>query len=276
MFDIFGFKARRQAREEKRKAKEAEKLAIAQEKKRQYRERKDKIDAYLAEYKKQDDARRSARYMELKERANRHNNICPKCDSTDVIHNIVRGKGEIHGESHSSYTSSSSSFLFGGSSYGYGSGHGKIDGEFDTLPVNKCKKCGNEWNIEEVKYPDSENIFDTWKEFAPSCLYYRIEEYFKLEYDPYDEKEPCNSLEEKREKFFEDASKNWNLVKYKKVPRYMLEYALFNGMTESSYRIEHLPKEFNYHEDDDEYSYRMTDGLWEIVKKIVGWEGTEE
>ena len=29
--------------------------AIAQEKKRQYRERKDKIDAYLAEYKKQDD-----------------------------------------------------------------------------------------------------------------------------------------------------------------------------------------------------------------------------
>ena len=56
----------------------------------------------------------------------------------------------------------------------------------------------------------------------------------------------------------------------------MIEVALFEGFTEQYYFEEYLDKRFNYHKNDDKYSYRMTDEMWEVAKKIIGWEGTEE
>ena len=56
----------------------------------------------------------------------------------------------------------------------------------------------------------------------------------------------------------------------------MIEHALYKGFTEHYFGLEYLDKKlFNYKEGDDQYSYTMTDEMWEIVKKIIGWEGIE-
>lgn len=57
------------------------------------------------------------------------NNVCPKCGSTKVVDKISQLKGEING-----------------SSFGYyGYSHGSIHGTMDTLEINKCNDCTNEW-----------------------------------------------------------------------------------------------------------------------------------
>lgn len=269
MFDIFGIRAKRKAEKE---AKEAQKIAEAQEKKKRYQERKAKIVAYYDDYYKKEDEKRREEFRKIKESVDFLNNTCPKCYSKNVIQSIVRGKGEIHGES--------SSTSFGGGSFlgfsSYGHGHGKIDGEYDTLPVCKCKDCGHEWNIKEAEMRNIYDIFSTYSSSGPWSLYFRIEDYLELKYNPYDEKEEFNSLEEKQENFCKKASEHWILKDYRAIPRYMIEYALYQGLVEHEYRLENLNKIYNYHEGDDQYSYTMSDELWEIVKKILKWEGTEE
>ena len=43
-----------------------------------------------------------------------------------------------------------------------------------------------------------------------------------------------------------------------------------------SYYVDRINKLFNFNADeDDQYSYTMSDELWEIVKKLIGWKGTE-
>ena len=253
MFDLFGFKARKQAREEAMKEKEAKELEAMQEKKRIYKERKAKIDAWLKIYNDKMYNISSKLNSERRDRIDEENSICPKCGSKNVVHKVARSKGEIHG-----------------------SGHSKIDGEFDTYPVNRCKNCENEWNVKEFKRIEATNDFSHYSSISPGYLYRRIEEYYEMKYDPKDVKEECNSLDEKREKYCEIQSKTYLLKPYKTIPRYMADVALYEGFIENFYFAETLDKIFNYHKDDDKYSYRMTDEMWEVVKKIIGWEGTEE
>ena len=57
----------------------------------------------------------------------------------------------------------------------------------------------------------------------------------------------------------------------------MIDYALYKGISEHYYNLDRIDKElYNYQEDDDKYSYTMSDEMWEVVKKIIGWKGTEE
>lgn len=101
----------------------------------------DRIEAlYLIENKRLNDklASEIEKYdKKEKKRIKKANEICPKCKSTKVVDKISQLKGEING---SSYNSSSFGLL-GGSSYGSGSIHGSMD----TLEINKCNECGNEW-----------------------------------------------------------------------------------------------------------------------------------
>lgn len=276
MFDLFGFKARKQAREEARKEKEAKELEAMQEKKRIYKERKDKIDAWLKTYNDKMYSISSKLNSERRDRIDEENSICPKCGSKNVVHKVVRSKGEIHGSGSSSISGSFGGGLLSIGGSMYGSGHSKIDGEFDTYPVNRCKNCENEWNVKEFKRIEATNDFSHYSSISPGYLYRRIEEYYEMKYDPKDVKEECNSLDEKREKYCEIQSKTYLLKPYKTIPRYMVDVALYEGFTENFYFAETLDKIFNYHKDDDKYSYRMTDEMWEVVKKIIGWEGTEE
>lgn len=257
---------------------EEKRLAKAAEKKKAYQKRKDKILAYLKEYDIAIDAKSKEIYEEKKKEVDEKNSTCPRCGSKNVVHKVVRTKGEIHGTGSSGSYGSIGGSLFGfaGSVSSYG--HSSIDGEIDTLQINRCKDCEEEWNIEELDddYGRVNSAFSNYDSFKPGFLFRRVEEYYEMKYDPYDVKNKCNSLEEMREEFFNLYSKSHYFADYKKCPRYMIEYTLYKGFTEHFYSLEDLDKTlFNYNKDDDQYSYTMTDEMWEIVKKIIGWEGPE-
>ena len=266
MFDIFGIRAYF-------KAKREEKEHRLKEKKQRYQNRKKIIQDYLKDYYKKDFDHRKKEYEENQKRANELNSKCPKCGSINVINNIRRTKGEIHGESHT-YHSSSSHFL--SSSNFFSSGHGKIDGELDTLPINKCKDCGNEWNIEKAKFPTEHNIFSIYSSNLPLYLYDRIEEYLKMEYDPNDITDVCNSLEEKRQEYINKCRNGCMLKQAQYLPKYMIGYLVWKGMTEYHYREESLDKALGYNEKLDEFSYVTPDELWKIIKEIIDWKGEDK
>ena len=279
--DLFGFKARKQARLAREKAErekaEAERLEQARRNKEAYQSRKAQIEKYLKEYhSKQYDIAKE--YVD-KENAKiyKENSVCPKCGSHNVINHIKRVKGEVHGSgSHRSYSSASHS-LFSGS-YSHSSyGDSKLDGELDTFPVNKCKDCGNEWAItEKEKVSDYNNDeFSHYDSTAPGYLFRRVKEYLDMKYDPYDVTERFNSLQEKLDDFVAGTSKIYILKAYRTAPRYMVEYALYEGINESSYSRNNLDNRFGSIKDKDHYSYTMPDELWEIVKIILGWKGEE-
>lgn len=257
---------------------EEKRLEKAAEKKKAYQERKDKILAYLKEYDIARDAKSKEIYEEKKKEVDEKNSTCPRCGSKNVVHKVVRTKGEIHGTGSSGSYGSIGGSLFGfaGSVSSYG--HSSIDGEIDTLQINRCKDCEEEWNIEELDddYGRVSSAFSNYDSFKPGFLFRRIEEYYEMKYDPYDVKNECNSLDEMKEKFFERYSRSYIFEEYKKCPRYMIEYALYKGFTENFYGLEDMDKKlFNYHKDDDEFSYTMSDEMWEVVKKMIGWNGIE-
>jgi ribosomal protein S27AE len=278
---LFGFKARKQARLARKKAErekaEAERLEQARRDKEAYQSRKRQIENYLEEYSsKQYDIAKE--YVDEKnEMIDKENSICPKCGSQNVINHIKRVKGEVHGGgSHSSY-SYASHILFGGSYIHNSYGSSKIDGELDTFPVNKCKDCGNEWALKEKKtvYEYKNDDFSRYDSIAPGYLFSRVEEYFGMKYDPYDVTEKFNSLQEKLDDFVALTSKISILKAYRTAPRYMVEYALYEGIDENNYSNNDLDKRFGSVKDKDHYSYTMPDELWEVVKIILGWKGEE-
>ncbi len=270
MFDIFGIRARIKAKKE---AREAEELAKAQEKKRIYQERKILILEYRKKYFKEQEKIIEDLNKKRKERLDLKNSHCPRCKSSNVITKISRTKGEVHGDEYSSSYLSSGLF---GSSYSSHS-HSNIDGEVDTLPINRCKDCGHEWYAEVYEPYEVNDIFSTYNSFLPGFLYRKIDEYLNLEYDPKDTKEECNSLEEKKNKFIEKYSTLDTLEPYRTVPRYMIETSLCDEILNwRSYYVDRINKLFNFNVDeDDQYSYIMSDELWKIVKKLIGWKGTE-
>lgn len=274
MFDIFGIRKRR---EEKRRAEEAARQAELQEKKRQYQARKKLITDYLDVYLKEERKKTDERYDRDKKYAEQANSKCPKCGSKNVVNHIRRTKGEIHGNGSISGFSSHSSGLFSSHSLSSLNGRSKIDGELDTLPVNKCNDCGNEWKVEEVKYGTVYNKFSTHNSTCPNQLFFRLEEYLDMEYDSNDITEECNSLEEKREKYVNEISSNkYIFTEYRTAPRYMIEYALYNSITQFYFREETAVEKFGFDKDTDCYSYQMSDELWEITKKLLNWKGDEE
>lgn len=257
---------------------EEKRLEKAAEKKKAYQERKDKILAYLKEYDIARDAKSKEIYEEKKKEVDEKNSTCPRCGSKNVVHKVVRTKGEIHGKGNGGSYGSIGGSLLGFAGSVSSDWHSSIDGEIDTLQVNRCKDCEEEWNIEELDddYGRVNSAFSNYDSFKPGFLFRRIEEYYKMKYDPYDVKNECNSLDEMKEKFFERNSRSYNFEEYKKCPRYMIEYALYKGFTEHFYGLEDMDKKlFNYHKDDDEFSYTMSDEMWEVVKKMIGWNGIE-
>lgn len=273
MFDIFGIRHRR---EEKRKQEEAERLALAQEKKRLYQERREKICKWMDSYEDRLSKEAHAEFEKEIEEAAKVNSTCPKCHSKDVINLIHRTKGELHGKIDGSSSTSHYGGLFSSSSHSHSNTHGEIDGELDTHPVNKCKACGHEWQIVDPEYQGYDNAFSYYDSISPTQLYHRLDGYLTATFDPYDVKENFNSLEEKRNAEVEYARKSHWLDTYRTAPRYMIEYALYGALTQFHFRCHDADTLFNYHDEDDHYSYTMSDELWEITKNMLDWKGEEE
>jgi hypothetical protein len=91
----------------------------------------------------------------------------------------------------------------------------------------------------------------------------------------------CNSLEEVQEKYIENYSDMWVIKPYRHVPRYMIEYAIFNALTDdivgwNGVRDKKTAEIFGYNENDDQFSYIMPDKVWEVARKLIKWEGEEQ
>lgn len=237
---------------------------------RVYRERKKKITDYLSEYRKKESDERELEYKKSLEECRKKNSVCPKCGANSIIHNIKRTKGEVHGEGKFSHTSRSSGGFLWGSASSYAQGSSKVDGEMDTYPVNKCTVCGHEWFIENAERPKSRSIFSDYETSCPGFLARNYLRYVELKYNPDDIREECDSLEEKQDALIETMSRR--LKCYSEVPRYMVEYAYYKG---SSPYSEIRREDHGISEEDDEYSYVFPEEKWEVIKKLIGWKGTE-
>ena len=251
-----------------REKREQEQLKNAAEARAAYQARKKSITDFLdRDYKRRDEIRRND-FLTEKGRCDKANGACPKCHSNNVIHIIKRAKGEIHGEG--SWSGYHSSLFFSSSSHT--SGHLSLDGSSDTYPVNKCKDCGNEWNVEETEYPSDVDPFSPYSSFAPMRLCDDTADYVNLTWDPRDVKEECGSLEEKKEAFLAKSRSRFWFEDYRTAPREALEYAAYRYM-EYTGRDEDVMKVFRPKDGDDEYTYTFPDDVWEAVKKVIGWEG---
>lgn len=240
IFDYFKKKKEERARllEENRRKMEEN---LRKEKLR-YNERKSYIDDFvnklnLAEHEKEMQSVKTHNDL-----AKRHNSVCPNCFSKDIVKKFKRQKGEIHGSIDGESYSSHSGFLFGSSSYQSGYVNGKIDGNLDTLKVNKCNHCGNEWEIMEEKLwlKNKEYYFGKidWKfnttYFIKNCIlaFEKIDEFNPSRLD-----EECNTIEEKikeqvnyiKNKCCYDHTKELPLeVLYYYVRKYDYEVSLYN------------------------------------------------
>ena len=240
IFDYFKKKKEEQARllEENRRKMEEN---LRKEKLR-YNERKSYIDDFvnklnLAEHEKEIESVKSHNDL-----AKRHNSVCPNCFSKDIVHKFKRQKGEMHGSIDGESYSYHSGFLFGSSSYQSGYVNGKIDGNLDTLKVNKCNHCGNEWEIMEEKLwlKNKDYYFGKidWKfnitYFIKNCILAleKIDEFNPSRLD-----EECNTIEEKieqqvnyiKDKCCYEHTKELPLeVLYYYVRKYDYEVSLYN------------------------------------------------
>lgn len=247
-----------------KRKREAERLAEAQAERERYQERKRMIVEYLKEYHSEKSERETERYFNDRKEAEKENSVCPLCHSKNVVHHIVRTKGELHGDGSSH--SGSSSFLFSHSAYSNSSW--KIDGALDTLPVNKCNDCGHEWNIKKAERVETN---DWYGRTYARWFYDDIKDYLRIGFDPYDKTEQYNSLEEKQNAFTENVSEEFFIEPLRNAPRYMLDYMVFCGHD----KYDNFSDIFDFKPDDDEFSYIMPDRIFEIVKRLIKWEGED-
>jgi hypothetical protein len=158
------------------------------------------------------------------------------------VKKFKRNKGSLNGYIDGSSYSSHGSFLFHSSSYHNSSIDGKIEGDIDTIRVNKCNHCGNEWEIMEEKLwlNSKEYYFGKidWKfnttYFIKNCMlaFEKIDEFNPSRLD-----EECNTIEEKieqqvnyiKDKCCYDHTKELPLeVLYYYVRKYDYEVSLYN------------------------------------------------
>ena len=179
-------------------------------KKEKYNQYKEYIDSIVSQFELEEENKRHEYIDKIREVYKIHNQTCPNCKSKNIIQVFRRPKGEIHG-SLNGY-SSHSSYLFGShSSY---SSRGKIDGNLDTLRVNQCKECGQEW-----EHKDENQMIYSSNWYSGKCnryenvplflrrIWYLIEDI--EEYDPNKLDNPCNSIEEFIEIKKEEICKCW-------------------------------------------------------------------
>lgn len=176
-------------------------------KKEYFTNRKTLVDSYVKNnIDKQFDLSRSYRQREA-ERNKNHNSRCPICGSNEVVLNYKRYKGEVKGSLDGSYSSS----LF------RGSGHvsGNLDGKFDTLVVNKCNKCGNEWeNRPETAYLINNDWYAGKFNYEENTKAFLRKIGRKLKdvdnFDKYSLDETCTTKQEKFDKCIDDIKEYLN------------------------------------------------------------------
>lgn len=109
------------------------------------------------------------------------NGICPHCKGTNIIQQYHRSKGDIR---------SSGSFI-----------EPSLSGDVDTLRVNKCNDCGNEWEYKEHCY-----TYDAYSNTESNLRYLigQLDDIVNVEYDSSSISEEYNSRKEKKQALIDE------------------------------------------------------------------------
>ena len=242
----------KRAQEELRLAEEAKQKAIA-ERKASYNTRKEYINKLVTTHNKEQAQKRSD-YIDKKEKENKKDNHrCPRCGCTETIEVFRRPKGELTGSFSSNSSSSYSHGLFSGYGESSHSSRGSLKGSLDTLKVNRCTKCENEWEIlPEVIYPSQIDYFvgeEDWDTYAKHFINDVTRLIRKIkEFDPSQLDNKFNSVDE----IIEDTK---NDIWYKKVKGWSLEL-LYYMAYQNKYDIrreEEVFAEYNYNDGGQDY-----------------------
>ena len=208
MWPFSYFKRKKEEALEKKHQEELHQLQLRKEKYNRYKEY---IDSIVFQFNSEEKNKRNEYIDKVREENKTHNQTCPNCNSRNIIQVFRRPKGELHG-SLNSY-SSHSSYLFGSHSSHRSSG--KIDGSLDTLKVNQCKECGQEWEHKDEKemiyssdwYSGKCDRYENVSSFLRR-VWYLIEDIET--YNPNKLDNPCNSIQEFIEMKKEEICKNWS------------------------------------------------------------------
>lgn len=207
MWPFSYFKRKKEEALEKKRQEELHQFQLRKEKYNRYKEY---IDSVISQFKSEEENKRHQYIDKIREENKIHNQTCPNCESKNIIQVFKRPKGEIHGSlnGHSSY----SSYLFGSHSSHRLSG--KIDGNLDTLKVNQCQECGQEWEHKDEKqmiygsdwYSGKCDRYENVASFLRR-VWYLIQDVEM--YNPNKLDNPCNSVQEFIEMKKEEICKHW-------------------------------------------------------------------
>ena len=202
MWPFSYFKRKKEEALEKKRQEELHQLQLRKEKYNRYKEY---IDSTVSQFKSEEDDKRKEYEDKIREQNKIHNQTCPNCKSENIIQVFRRHKGELHG-SFNSHSSHSSRFFESHFSH---RSSGNIDGNLDTLRINQCKDCGQEWEHKDEKkiiYPSDwySGKCDRYEKVSGFlrrvwCLIEDVEKY-----DPNKLDNPYNSVEE----FIDDKKEN--------------------------------------------------------------------
>ena len=243
MFDLFGIKRRREERERKEKERlESIKKAIE----RRIELRRAVIDPYISKKNEESDRIGEDEYNKAKSECDAKNSVCPKCGGKDIINRFVRVQGDLEGHSYS----------------GLYTGSGSIKGSLDTLKVNECKACGNQWEVAEVEHSRE---YYTPADFSPYDYCSRIGFLYRR----------VLGVLEKSEDKINDPKPSEFLTCYKDTPREAIEYCLYiYGLHDRCGENEMLgtkivsdKKNPNYN--DNPYLFTLKDEVWKIAKIFI-------
>ena len=247
MIDLFGIRRRREERERLEKER-IEK--IKKEREKRYELRKSLISPYIEAKIKEAERIGKEEYQKEKDECDIKNSVCPKCGGKVIINRFVKIQGEIDGHSRG---------------YSFGGSYGTMEGKINTLKVNECKACGNQWEVAEPEY-DLEDC--TPLDFNPfsfgskiGFLYRRVRGVLENNEDEINDLKPSNYLE-----------------CYKDTPREALEYCLYCYGIGELYgekdllgtRLVDDKKSPDYNH--DQFLFTLKDEVWEIVKVFIGQE----
>lgn len=201
------FKKKKEEALEKKHQEELRQLQLRKEKYNRYKEY---IDSIVSEFRSEEQTKLFDYIDKVREKNRLHNQSCPRCKSKNIIQIFNRPKGELKG----SFNSNSSHYSHLISSYSSHSSSGKIDGKLDTLKVNKCKDCDQEWERKDEGqmiysndwYPNKCNRNENVPTFLRR-VWYLIKD--AEEYNPNKLDNPCNSVQEFIEMKKEEICKNW-------------------------------------------------------------------
>lgn len=221
--------------------------------------RKEIIDSFLERKREEMYAEAKKLHDADRERVHEKNLVCPVCGSKNRINKFVRVKGKLNG--HSSRHVYGSSGLFGG--YYSGGSSENVHGELDTLKVNECKDCGNQWEIEEPAHhcvsDYGDDLYSVNSLSNLGRLYRTLSQTFEGD---------------------RKAERNWITGQYEGTPKAVLEYLLYlyhfswDGYGDEDdtnfYGVPICRNENDPKYNADAYLFQFTDEAWNVIQKVIG------